>query len=461
MKTCLIYPPVSTVTVSCRPPLGLAYLASVLLKKGSEVDIISSDAEGLNADKTVSRILDLSPDLVGISVLTTMAGRSLRMIENIKRRRNRTKIIVGGPHPTVFPEEFLNGGADVVVRGEGEDTLSELYDHFEGGASLDRIKGISYKEDGQFVHNPGRELIKDINTIPLPAWELFPIRRYKSNFRMKGFSLPIMSSRGCPHHCTFCYKTIHGDVFRTRKPELIVDEIAYLKDRFGIEEFDIMDDSFASDPKTAMEVCEQIISRKISLPWTLPSGIRISAVSGKFLEKLKAAGCYRIALGIESGNQRILDCVKKGIRLEQARDAMKLFKKFKMKSVGYFIIGIPEETKETIEDTIRFAIELDLDYAQFSKATPFPGTAMYDQLKSENRILARSWDDYDCFLKSRPLFMHDNLSSNEIDDRLREAYRRFFLRPKCVLKHLAAIGSFREAANLIRNTLRFHKLHIS
>lgn len=353
------------------------------------------------------------------------------------------------------------GGADFVVRGEGEETISELYDHFEKGTSLDAIKGISYRTGGQSTHNPARERIGDINTIPLPAWELFPLRRYTSSFRMKAFSLPVMSSRGCPHHCTFCYKSIHGDKFRVRRPALVVDEIAHLKDRFGIEEFDIMDDSFASDPEAAMAICDDIISRKINLPWTLPSGIRISAVSERFLEKLKASGCYRVALGIESGNQGVLDSVRKGIRLEQARNAMKLLKKFRMKSVGYFIIGVPGETKETIEDTIRFAIELDLDYAQFSKATPFPGTAMYDQLKIQNRIVARSWDDYDCFLKSGPLFIHDNLSSEEIDKRLDEAYRRFFLRPKCIIRHLAAIDSPRGAANLLKNALRIYKRHIS
>lgn len=455
MKTVLVYPPVPVITTSIQPPVGLAYLASILLKKGSDVYVVSSVAEGLSVGETVSRILDLSPDIVGITIPTTNVNASLKIISGVKEKMSDLKIMVGGPHPTLFPDEFLEKNVDFVIRGEGENTLSELYDCINQNKSLDGVRGISYKKSGRSVHNPDRELINDLDTIPFPSWELFPVKGYKSDFRKKEFSLPVLTSRGCPERCTFCYKGIFGNRFRVRRPDRIAEEIKYLKNKFRIEEFVIIDDSFTSNPKRAMEVCDMMVSNKIDLPWTLGAGIRVSTVSRELLEKLKAAGCYRVCLGIESGNQGIINSVKKAITLDQVRKAVKLLKEFKIESVGYFMIGNLEETEQTIDQTIDFAVELDPDYAQFSKATPYPGTAIYNQLKNEKRIITDNWDDYDAFLRSKPVFAHKNLSSEKIDNKLSEAYRKFYCRPKRVLKYLREIGSFREAVNFIKNVPKF------
>jgi len=459
MKIALVYPPIPAITTSIAPPVGVAYLASILLKKDAEVHVVSSDAEGLDTSGTIMKILNLSLDVLCLSISTPTVNNSVEIIDRVKLLQSKVKIIVGGPHPTLFPEELLNKGADYVVRGEGENTLSELYDYLSGRIELDKISGISYKKDNNFVHNPDRELIRDLEGIPFPSWELFPIRQFKSDFRRKEFSLPVVSSRGCPAQCTFCYKGIFGDAFRVRSPEHIVDEIEYLKRRFNIEEFAIIDDSFTSKPKRAMEVCDLITSRKINLPWSLPAGIRVPTVSRELLEKLKGSGCYRVGLGIESGNQQIINSIKKGITLEQVRRAVQLLKEAKIESAGYFMIGNLEETEDTIDQTINFAIELDPDYAQFTKATPYPGTAMYNQLKNENGIVTDNWEDYDSFLKSKPVFIHKKLSAEKIDDKIREAYKRFYYRPRTVLRHLKGINSFREGANFVRNAFKFLKTY--
>lgn len=458
MKIVLVYPPIPIVTGSLTPTSGLAYLASVLLQNGAQVSVVSSDAEQLDVDGTISKILTLSPDIMGISVSTPTANNSLKIIESIKRCKSNIRILVGGPHPTLFPEEFLNKSVDFVIRGEGEKTLAELYLHFNEKISLGGIRGLSYTKNGQYIHNPARELIEDLDTLPFPSWELFPIKRYKSDFTKKKLSLPVVSSRGCAQRCTFCYKGIFGDTYRAKSVKRVVEEIVYLKDKFNIEEFAIVDDNFALKPERAIEVCNLIISRKVNLPWTLPAGIRASAATEEFLEKLKDAGCYRAAMGIESGNQQILNSVKKGITLEQVRKAVKLFRKVGIKLVGDFMIGNLEETEETINQTINFAVELSPDYAQFTKAIPYPGTAMYNQLKKENRIITSNWDDYDYFLKSNPTFVHKNLSSEKIDDKIREAYKRFYYRPKYILKHLTEINSYRDIVNLVKNVFNFFKI---
>lgn len=461
MRIALVYPPIPKVTTSIAPPVGLAYLASILVKKGAEVSVVSSDAEGLSVESTILRAFKLEPDMLGLSISTPTVNNALRIVSGVKNKRNKTVIFAGGPHPTLFPEEFLLQGVDFVVRGEGEETISDLYDFQAGKKSLNDIAGISYRKAGRIINNPIRPLIEDLDTLPFPSWELFPVKNYRSDFRKKEFSLPVLSSRGCPAQCTFCYKGIFGDKFRVRKPVHIVEEIEHLKNKFHVEEFAIIDDSFTSKPKRAMEVCDLIILKNIGLPWTLPAGIRVPTVSKELVSKLKAAGCYRVGLGIESGNQKILNSIKKGITLDQAKKAIKFLKEERIESAAYFMIGNLEETEETMDQTINFAIELNPNYAQFTKATPYPGTEMYNTLKAQDRIIASSWDDYDSFLKSKPIFQHNNLSPGKIDDKLREAYRRFYCRSVEISKHLKAINSPREVLNFVKNAIKFFRVYFA
>ncbi|OGC04121.1 hypothetical protein A2276_05855 [candidate division WOR-1 bacterium RIFOXYA12_FULL_43_27] len=456
MKVVLVAPPIPTITTSNSPSVGLAYLAAVLLQLGAEVEIISSAAEGLDAKATAAKVLSARPDILGFSISTPAVNNSLKIIKDIISKNNGIKIIVGGPHPTLFPDEFLDHGADVVVRGEGEKTFAVLYTAFEGGGSLAAINGISYKNEGRTVHRSDQELIANLDSLPFPVWELFHLERFKNDFRKNVFILPIVSSRGCPACCAFCYKGIFGSRFRARSPQNVVAEINYLIDRFRIEEFAIIDDNFTAEPKRAIAICDLIMAKKIKIPWSLPAGIRVPNVSLELLKKLKAAGCYRVALGVESGNQQILNSINKGITLEQVRKAVKLFKEAGLESVANYMIGNLEETEAAVEQTIKLAIELDTDYVQFAKAIPYPGTKMYEQLKKEGRIIAGSWDNYDPFLNSKPIFRHKNLTNNQINAKYREAYRRFYFRPSYLLKRLMRIRSL-EDLGLVRNGLKLFR----
>lgn len=303
MKFTFVHPPFKNYAV-VSPPLGLAYLSAVLKRLSIEVSVIDANAERLSVEKIVQKILDIRPDVLGITMTSPQANISLEIIRRIKSKLD-IPIMVGGPHPTVMEEELAKDhGIDILVRSEAEETIAELYKYFKGLKPLSSIKGISFKEHNKLIRNPDRPLINDLDSIPFPAWELFPLGRYNSIAGKKNFSLPIMSSRGCPYDCIFCYKGVFGRAYRVRTPQNVIDEILYLVNNFKIDEFVILDDNFALDNDRAIEICDRIINSRIKMPWRLANSIAVRSSSRKLFLKLKEAGCYQIAVGVESGNQK-------------------------------------------------------------------------------------------------------------------------------------------------------------
>jgi len=436
MHLFLLLPPLPNKTVHPAAPVGLAYLAAILKANGTRVSALSSDAVGKDVHQTVDQIVNARPDALGISIATPAYNNTIRIVQGVRKALASVLIVAGGPHATLFPDDLLQNGFDVVVRGEGERTLIDLIEYMTGKHDLADIDGISYQKNDRPIHNPNRKLIKKLDEIPFPAWEFFPIKSYESPFKKSKFSVPVVTSRGCPGKCTYCYKEIFGTRFRVRSPENILREIVYLRDKFGVDEFSIIDDSFTSIPKRAIEFCRLMISNHINLPWSLPAGVRVDTVSEELMWSLKEAGCYRAGFGIETGNPGIMKSIKKGITIEQVENAVALAKKVGIECTGYFMIGNIEETLGTINDTIKLALKLDPDYAQFTRATPYPGSEMYRTLMAEDRIISKNWDDYDSFLTDRNIFRHKNLSSAEIQKKLKAAYRRFYFRPRFIFREL-------------------------
>lgn len=438
-----------------QPPLGLAYLAAVLKRKSTAITVIDANAERLTIEQTVKRILESEPDILGFTMTTPLVDVSLQIVEQVKSKKD-VPIIVGGPHPTVMPEELLEGNKiDIVVRGEGEETINELYDYFRGTRRLDSIPGISFSRNGKIIHNPSRPLIENLDEIPFPAWEFFPVNKYSSFARKGKFSLPILTSRGCPFGCIFCYKGISGRRYRARSVESIIAELGYLIEKFKIEEFVIVDDNSALNEERAMTICDEIIRRNLVRPWNPVGGLTVRA-SYKLLSKMKEAGCYRVAFGVESGNQSVLDYINKGITLEQARHAFASAKKVGLEAVGFFMIGNLNETEKTINQTIDFAIELNPDWAQFTVATPYPGTKMYEIIKKEGKLLAKNWEDFASY--DRAIFSYRELTPFFLDKKYREAYRRFYLRPQVIVKKIRKVTSFFELKNLFKGIKGFLQL---
>jgi radical SAM superfamily enzyme YgiQ (UPF0313 family) len=431
-----------------QPPLGLAYLSAVLKQCGAKVSVIDANAEQISTDETVKRIVKSKPDTIGISATTPLINDATSMAQQIKLSIPDSTIILGGPHPTIMPEDVLKCGyVNIVVRGEAERTMEELYDFFNGKIALDSINGISYMKNGKVVHNPNRELIKNLDELPFPAWEYFPLNKYSGIVRKTDFNLPIMTSRGCPFGCIFCYKGIFGRSYRARSPKNVVDEIEYLVDNFKIKEFSIVDDNFTLNPKRAIEICDIIIKRDLIMPWCNPTGMRVETASLELFSKLKVAGCYRVYLAVESGDQKVIDFINKNITLEQARRAFEIAKKVGLETTAFFMIGNLNENEETMNKTIEFAKELDPDFVQFTIATPYPGTEMYERIKKDGKLFIERWDDLVLFKGA--IFEYKDLNLKLINRMHKKAIKSFYFRPKFIVKFLMKIRSINDIKNLI------------
>jgi len=438
MKVLLINPKANLpIEVRTSPPLGLAYLGAVSEERGDEVRILDMEVE----EAPLSQVLrEERPDLIGITANTIQIKAAWRVAQEIKAQID-LPIVLGGPHPTVLPEESAQRvEVDIVVRGEGETTWADLCQKWEVGASLEEVEGISYRQNGRMIHNPDRPPIADVDSLPFPAHHLFKMEHY-TNLQptldtVQGKSFSLLTSRGCPYRCTYCAQILPR-VWRMRSPENVVAEWRWLVKDLGAKEIGVLDDSFNIDRQRVLAICDLLISEGLNhVPWIMINGIRANLVDEELLDRMREAGCIRTAFGVESGNQGILDTViDKHLTLEEIRAAFKAAKSVGMETIGFFIIGLPGETEETIEDTIRFACELDPLVANFSMATPFPGTEMREVVLEKGRLLAQDWDDY-AFFENQPSFEMNGLPAELVERKWREAYRRFYLRPNRIVRTL-------------------------
>ena len=435
----LLVNPKSNLPIDTRtsPSLGLAYLAAVSEARGDEVRIHDGDVE----DALVAEAArEFQPALVGISANTTQVMSAWREAASIKQVVADAPIILGGPHPTILPHESLERPEiDGAVRGEGEATWRELSERVAAGRDWAGVAGLSYRRHGQIVDEPERPAL-DLDVLPRPAYHLFKMPRY-TNLQplmdhVAGGSYPIMTSRGCPYRCSYCSQIMERR-WRMRSPQHVVDEWEWLVRDLGAAEIGVLDDSFNINRQRVLEICDLLIERGLQhVPWIMINGIRANLADVELLTKMRQAGCARTAFGVESGNQEILDSIiHKHLTLDQIRAAFAAAKQAGMETIGFFIIGMPGETEKTMEDTIRFACELDPLVANFSIATPFPGTEMYETVKAQGRILAETWDDF-VFFEGKARFEMPDLPAGLVERKWKEAYRRFYLRPQRVLRTL-------------------------
>jgi radical SAM superfamily enzyme YgiQ (UPF0313 family) len=446
MKVLLINPktnlPIETRT---SPSLGLAYLGAVSERQSHAVRIYDGDVEHISLERVLR---DFAPDLVGITANTIQIKSAWRDAAIVKSVAD-LPVVLGGPHPTVLPTESAGRPeVDIVVRGEGEATWEELCQwrgadgEWRGAISdLQSVPGISYQTpDGQVHHNPDRPVIENLGSLPLPAYHLFRLDRYTNLQptvdRIAGPSYPILTSRGCPYRCTYCSQ-IGPRLWRMRSPENVVAEWRWLVRDLGAAEIGVLDDSFNINRQRVLDICDLLIKEELThVPWIMINGIRANLADKELLGRMKQAGCIRSAFGVESGNQEILDSViDKQLTLEQVRAAFKAAKEVGMETIGFFMVGLPGETEETMEDTIRFAIELDPVVANFSMATPFPGTEMSRIVEEKGRLLVKDYDDF-AFFEGRASFEMDGMTAELVERKWKEAYRRFYLRPSRVMRTL-------------------------
>ena len=452
MRVLLIDPKVNLpIDVRNSPSLGLAYLAAVSEQRGDEVQILDMQVEDLPLQHVVS---ESPPDVVGITATTVQIESAWRIAHEL-RQFTDAPVVLGGPHPTVLPAESVERPeVDIVVRGEGELTWTELCEHLEKHESVEGVAGITYQQNGEVVHNPDRPVIDNVDSIPFPAYHLFRMERY-SNLQptlddIDGPSYPMLGSRGCPYRCNYCSQILPRG-WRPRSPESVVSEWRWLVKELGAAEIGVLDDSFNIDRQRALAICDLIIAEGLNhVPWIMINGIRANLADEELLGRMREAGCLRTAFGVESGNQRILDeVIHKQLTLDQVRAAFQAARTVGMETIGFFIIGLPGETEETMEDTIRLACELDPVVANFSMATPFPGTEMYDQVLQQGRLLVHNWEEF-AFFENKAQFETDSMSAELVERKWREAYRRFYLRPHRIARTLVRKRTWMELPRTAR-----------
>lgn len=391
------------------PLLSLPYLAAYLEENGYKVKILDIAALGYNKKIKINEkvryglteeeikdyINRVSPDIVGITSPSTVHAQDMHEVAKIvKSVGKEIKVVVGGAHSSSNPEKVLkDDNVDIIVKGEGEETLLNIVKTLEKGKGLDDIDGIIFKKNGKIIINSPRKYIENLDLIPFPARHLLPMDIYfklykeQTNYLMRERATIMITSRGCPGDCIYCaVKTVWGRKWRGRTPKNVVDEIEELIKEYNVEEIHFLDDSISVSKTRLMEICDEIIKRKIDIKWTTPNGIAIWLLDKPLLRKMKQAGCYRLTFGLESGNKQTLNFIGKKYNYDYAKEVIKYANKLGFWTIGTFIIGFPYEDSKSINDTIDFAINSYLDFAIFYIANPLPGTKMYEYFKMEGLI---------------------------------------------------------------------------
>jgi len=434
MKVCLISPPYNSAAESVvgitSPPLGLAYIAS-MLRQNHEVKIIDSIILNYTLRDIEKELQTFNPDVVGIASVTPSIYEAYKVAKIAKKVREDCIVVLGGPHATFMSRQTLEECKyiDIIVKGEGEETTKELIESIEKGAPLNKVRGITFREKNEIIDSEPRPFIKNIDDIPFPSRDLLPMHLYKFN----GVRYTTMlTSRGCPFKCSFCSSSrLFGGYWRGRSPENVLEEMKIIYEEYNIKNIEFIDDTFTLDQERAEKICDGIIKQGWNISWGASS--RVDTLSKKLVEKMKKAGCWILFLGIESGSQKILDAIGKRITIEQAKEAVKIIKDAGIQVLGSFIIGFIQDTKETIKETIKFAKSLNLDYAEFSILTPYPGTPIYEYVEKNNLLLTKDWSKYTA---TEPIIKIDGIPEKQLKRFFKEAYIDFYLRPRIALKWL-------------------------
>lgn len=416
------------------PPLNLMYLAAALEKSSMSVKILDDDLYQVGFEKMANLASKIDPVIVGITATTATVKNALKYVNDIKKVLPNTLTVIGGPHPSFMPTETLKTekALDTVVVGEGEETIVEIAEKYEnnGMKNFSEIKGITYRDNDTIQATPPRPLIKNLDDLSFPARHLIPFNEYKTSKNQAG---GMITSRGCVFSCNYCSSSlIMGKKFRSRSPENVVNEMEELVYKYDVKEIAFLDDIFMLNKRRAMAIANEIQNRGIDLSFVTSS--RVDTVNREILECLKNAGMSTLYCGIESGSQRVLDLMGKGITLKQAEDAIKSAKDVNIHVLGSFILGYPGETSEEMNQTIDFSIKLDPDYSQFSILTPFPGTPIYYELKKKGLLDTEDWSKY-TVLDSVVNYEKLGLSKKIVERKLGKAYLKFYTRPRYLIKH--------------------------
>lgn len=471
MDIMLIYPPIGVEERYARkvgkkiggdlPPLGIACLAAFVREHGFEADVVDSIALDMDNGTILQRITEKKPKVVGFSSLTINFHRAVACAKLVREKFPEILILVGGHHSTILPKDVLveNECIDLSVVGEGELTLLDIMTKFKevqyrratfltDTQRLSTINGIAFRDGSRVTLNPSREVIHDLDILPYPAWDLLPMHLYMPlpNQYLRSPVVHMTAIRGCPFKCSFCSNNaIFGRKIRAKSPKRVVEEIQYVMKTYGAREISFWDDTMTCNNQWMTEFCDELIRQKVDITWTGYS--RVDTVTPELLKKMKAAGCWNLFFGYETGNQELLDIICKGTRLDEIRQANQWTKDAGIEIRGSFMIALPGETPALAQKTIDFAIELDPDYAQFSITTPYPGTQLWHDAQKYG-ALDKDFSKYHMWT---PVFIPFGYrDANEILQMEKKAIRQFYLRPSFIWRSIRKIKTWEDVVRYMK-----------
>ena len=412
------YPPIG----HRHPPfitLGIAYLGAVLEENGYSVNVIDCQAKKLTFDDFEREIKKFQPKVVGITSTTLTYKPALKIAEIAKKVHPECLTLLGGSHATFWDDKALEecSALDIVVRREGELTLLEIMNKLRENKSIDDALGITYRGTGKIIRNADRPLIENLDGLPFPAYHLFPLEAFRKYGKI---IFPVLASRGCLYWCDFCTAVrMFGRKHRVRSPKNVVDEIEYVMNKFGNDQFSFYDDLFTSNHSWVKEICREIRKRNLKIKWDFET--RLDMVNKDLLVEMRKAGCFAIWLSLESGSQLLLDSMGKGFKIEQTIRAFKEARDVGMMTIANVILGFPGETKESAWETVKLVSKVNPDDVGYNIATPYPGTPMYDYVKKMGWLKIHDFNRYDT---ATPTFKTPTLSMSELREIHEKAYQK-------------------------------------
>jgi len=443
-----------------RPPDWLAYIAAVLERDGHDVRLYDFPAYDWERPQFIQIIQNKQPDMVVLDSTTPSIYSDLEYAVLCKKY-SAARVVMVGPHATSQAGETLElgqGAVDFIIRAEPEQTVSELMRALElHRTDFEAIQGISYLRAGEIIHTPDRPLLQDLDLLPFPAWHHLDLKRYFDGIKLHPF-IDIIGGRGCPYQCSFCLwpQVMHGNRYRLRSPANIAAEIVYdlhLWPWIKHGEFFFEDDTFTVHRERAVRICEEFLGLDQALTWSINA--RADHGDPELFRFMKKAGCRMFLIGYESGVQAVLDTMGKKLDVSVANRTAHQAQQAGLKLHGCFVLGLPGENEQTMEETVRFALDLPLDTVQFSAAVPFPGTRYYDYCRERGLLQAVRWDDWLAAGEQSGVIDYPDLSSKKITAKVDQALKRFYFRPRYMARFLFETRSFRDLYRKMRGASHF------
>ena len=436
-------------------PQGLCHLAAVSRNLGFPTRILDCQALGLDMKQAIERVREFSPDFVGLSASTLSIVQAGKFAGYLKRILPEVTTVVGGYHISALPEQTLEEfpDIDIGVVGEGEETFSELLETVGKDSSPFDVPGLVFRNAGKIQMTDKRPVIANLDSLPLPAWDLLPkLSKYygSSAQRYKVFpAASLITSRGCPHQCTFCDRSVFGNRYRGHSADYVMEMIRTLRSQHGIRSVVFNDDLFIADRNRLVSICETMIREGMRLNWSCDG--HVNHLDEDILRLMKRAGCWQLAIGIESGEEKILEDLNKGIGLEKIAETLDLVKQAGLKIKGFFVFGTPSETEQSLRKTIDFAKRLPLDEIQITAFTPYPGTELYRYVVRQEGFVPE-WGQMNT---ASPSYVPKNLTKQQLVHYQRKGYKEFYLRPGPLACQLWKMKRPRYATQLVKEAFQF------